>query len=1089
MQPRRCWPQANCTPLPARKGRGARRRSICPSIENLEARQCLSGLIGPAAPGSTIASTAAFNPTPSDVKSGIDSNVAAGPTEVIVASGGQLQFFEQPALGSSSLSLLTLFPDSQSSGPYDARIVYDPANGGHFLLTAVEHSASGSQQAQASYLDIAVSKAAAPEADPTSWNIYRANGLQTIGGALSYVDFDGLGFDAQALYVTVNEFDFQNNFVQAELMTFDKNALEDGKFSPLQELITPANTLPIPGGYSVQPAITYGAAPAEYMIEAWNPTDAATSTQVRVHAIVNPLGAIADVTANVTVPEYATYVPNAPQLGVTQLIRTGDTSILSAAYAGGSLWAAGNVGDVATGLAQARWYRIDVNGANGPLAAVLDASGSADGGSGVSTYYPAIAVDASGNAVVSFGESSSTMYPSLGAMTLPASGSGTTTMVQPGLTPFTATAGWGDFSGATIDPVSTGAFYVSGEYASAKLTAASAWERITIGCATPSAVETVAAPSATPTTSVQTQAAPNPATPPTIGPNSNIAAGPTEVLAAVNYQLEFFSKAGDSSASISFLTLFPNSEASKPHDPRLVYDPANGGHFILTADEHTKPGSAPYGSFLDIAVSKDSTPSALPASWFVYRANDLQTVGGTNYYVDFDGLGFDAEALYVTANLLSLQDNSFFKAELVTFNKTALETGMLGTFPSLIAPANVLSIPGGYSVQPAITYGASAAEYLIEAWDPSGAPTSTTVRVHAITNPLGAIADSTAIVTVPEYATFVPNAPQLGTSVPIHTVDDSMLGAMEINGSLWASENVGSVSAAKSVGRWYEIATNGWSGSPGGTLPKLTHSSDIDPGPGIFTYYPSIAADSAGNVVVVYNESSNTMYPSVLALTIPAAGNGTTQLVQAGLAPYGYSRWGDYEDATADMTTRPGVFYVIGEYSNDTQDWATAWKKIVIAAPPVAGSPPPTVLDDPGKTNTTSLSPLEGDSGTDLSSMGRVMHTRGRMVIRRLAYFTSTDPKARATNFVAVIDWGDGSSSGPMTLERARHGLSGFRVYGRHTYAHRGEYTVEVKILESGREKTAAVSKVYAGVAEPHRREHVEGHPFPRRSIRQIHGG
>jgi hypothetical protein len=62
-----------------------------------------------------------------------------------------------------------------------------------------------------------------------------------------------------------------------------------------------------------------------------------------------------------------------------------------------------------------------------------------------------------------------------------------------------------------------------------------------------------------------------------------------------------------------------------------------------------------------------------------------------------------------------------------------------------------------------------------------------------------------------------------------------------------------------------------------------------------------------------------------------------------------------------------------------------------------------------------------------------------------VATFTDSDPSATPDQFVAVIDWGDGTKTSIGTI--AAEG-SGFDVSGQHTYAHDGSFSATVTITE-----------------------------------------
>jgi hypothetical protein len=417
-----------------------------------------------------------------------------------------------------------------------------------------------------------------------------------------------------------------------------------------------------------------------------------------------------------------------------------------------------------------------------------------------------------------------------------------------------------------------------------------------------------------------------------IPPDDNLAVSPTLVVEAVNETLGFFNKDGTSASTggqhtLALTTLFPGAADSSVFDPRITFDPANGGHFLLVAAEQSASADAAY---VDIAASTDSSPGATVSSWYTYRVNVLTNQGGSDYWLDSPGLGFDSAALYVTGNLFSFSSTSFGGDELLTFDKNAMETGALagsgsGT-PALLTPANSELISDGGSIQPAITIGPARAEYMIEDWD------STDVRVHAVTNPLasGGLSRTTALVSVPTYGLHVPDAPQLGSSSLIATNDTRILNVVAANGSLWAAHTFENQTGGedKATARWYQITPGSW---PASGSPSLVRSGNIDPGPGISTFIPSIAVDAAGDVAVGYAESSATMYPSAYVATIPEDGSaGTTTLLRAGQTPDNTGRWGTCSGTVVDPSSND-LFWAVGESTLSGGGWGTWWAPVHVS--------------------------------------------------------------------------------------------------------------------------------------------------------------
>jgi hypothetical protein len=456
-------------------------------------------------------------------------------------------------------------------------------------------------------------------------------------------------------------------------------------------------------------------------------------------------------------------------------------------------------------------------------------------------------------------------------------------------------------------------------------------------------------------------------------PDDNLAVSSTRVVEAVNEVLAFYNKDGSSAvtngqSTLALTTLFAASSNPSIFDPRISFDPANGGHFLLVAVERD---TSPDAAYLYIATSTDSSPGAAVSSWRTCRVNVLTNVNGSSDWLDFPGMGFDSTALYVTGNLFGFS-GGFGGAALYTFDKNALETGTLGGSgtPQQIAPANSQRISDGGSIQPAITLGPASAEYMIEDWD------SGLVRVHAVTNPLasGGLTRTTALVSVPAYGLSVPGAPQLGSSNLVPTNDTRILNVVDVNGSLWAAHTFENTSGGqdKATARWYQITPGSW---PGSGSPSLVRSGTIDPGPGISTFFPSIAVDAGGDVAVGYAESSATMHPSAYVTTVPVDGSpGTTTLLQSGQTAYTASRWGDYSGTVADPTT-PDLFWAVGEATPAGGGWGTWWAPIPVTASHFEISAPTNVTA--GVPFTITVTALTPAGNVDTSFTGPVHFTAG----------------------------------------------------------------------------------------------------------------
>src|SRR5262249_17056161 len=121
--------------------------------------------------------------------------------------------------------------------------------------------------------------------------------------------------------------------------------------------------------------------------------------------------------------------------------------------------------------------------------------------------------------------------------------------------------------------------------------------------------------------------------------------------------------------------------------------------------------------------------------------------------------------------------------------------------------------------------------------------------------------------------------------------------------------------------RWYRINAD--------TAAVLESGTIADPVLDLF--YPSIAANANGTVVIGFNGCSLTSYVNCYAVVGETVNGVTTfgnrMLLQAGVASYQdnsgiESRWGDYSATSVD-TTDPTSFWTIQMYPAASDTWAT----------------------------------------------------------------------------------------------------------------------------------------------------------------------
>ena len=120
------------------------------------------------------------------------------------------------------------------------------------------------------------------------------------------------------------------------------------------------------------------------MIEAF---EAFSNTQIRLHAIRNPLTTPTDTTVTLNVPAYQ-MPEDPPQMGTTSRPITFEARFWSCMYRNGSLWATHHTG---TARVRQRWYEIDMG--NWPTSGTptVVQQGDIDPGPAIRTFLSIIA--------------------------------------------------------------------------------------------------------------------------------------------------------------------------------------------------------------------------------------------------------------------------------------------------------------------------------------------------------------------------------------------------------------------------------------------------------------------------------------------------------------------------------------------------------------------------------------------------------------------------------------------------------------------------------------------------------------------------
>ncbi len=406
---------------------------------------------------------------------------------------------------------------------------------------------------------------------------------------------------------------------------------------------------------------------------------------------------------------------------------------------------------------------------------------------------------------------------------------------------------------------------------------------------------------------------------PFVPPDCNGAAGPNHFVELINGRFSVYDKTTGS--RLQTLTDFGFWNAAGLSfgagifisDPRLVYDPTIQRWIAASIDFN--PNILSSNRFL-LAISASSAPTG---SWtgLAFVADPV-----TRQFADFPTLGVDGNGVYLGANMFNSAGNN-----IGVLLASIPKAGLLAPVPTITnrTSSGVMSLSSrGVVLQPAVSYeppigGEPVLSVLDLGYDSQPHSNLVSFAVLNAAGPGAATFTSSTNLLVAPYTIPLPPLQPDGTSNL--DADDARIGATvyQVGYALYAVHCI-EVSGRTAI-RWYQInATNH----------ALLQSGTITD-PNLNLFYPSIAANTNGTVVIGCNGSSLSTFISCYAV-VGETVNGVTTfgnllLLKAGVASYhnpatGDSRWGDYSATSVDPSD-PTRFWTIQMYPSASGTWAT----------------------------------------------------------------------------------------------------------------------------------------------------------------------
>ncbi|MGL4549812.1 MAG: hypothetical protein ACRC33_01385 [Gemmataceae bacterium] len=402
-------------------------------------------------------------------------------------------------------------------------------------------------------------------------------------------------------------------------------------------------------------------------------------------------------------------------------------------------------------------------------------------------------------------------------------------------------------------------------------------------------------------------------------PDCTAAVGPDHVVVAANASFAVYSKAGAvARAPQTFASWFSNVlTAAKIFDPKVIFDQFTGRWFLVTVALPSDP--AVKGSYFLLSVSQTSDPLG---PWWNYKLDATKDGGtATTNWADYPGLGVDAQALYLTANMFKF-GGSFQYAKVRILDKTPLLTGATATWFDFTKLKNGDGSTA-FTVQPCHTFGAPQVQYLVSSYFTS-ASTQDKLTLWSIAGPPAAPALTGLTVDTAPYGQ-PPVADQKGGAPGLNAGDVRVLNAVFRGGSVWCALTTfhnWDEAVNRAAVHWFQInATSG-----------AIVQQGVFGAKGVHYYYPALMPDTNGNMTLVFCRSGANEYASIYlsgraaadplgklqSSVLLKAGGGNSQRVDGS----GRNRWGDYAGIAVDPQDGRNV-WVYSMFADANNKWGT----------------------------------------------------------------------------------------------------------------------------------------------------------------------
>lgn len=412
-----------------------------------------------------------------------------------------------------------------------------------------------------------------------------------------------------------------------------------------------------------------------------------------------------------------------------------------------------------------------------------------------------------------------------------------------------------------------------------------------------------------------------------IPPDPHVAVGAGYIVAVVNSDFGIYDMAGNLIKRINADQWYA-STMSNPgaFDPKVIYDHFDKRWVMVWLDQNDNPAR---GNLL-FSVSDDSIPTG---TWynFVFRSDVNGDVPSGNW-MDYQGVGFDDDAIYVSGNQFSFA-SSFNYAKIRIFPKAPLysnDANATITWNDIYGikyPAPAPTQQFIFHIRPTIAYTHDPSKYYF-----LHAPGSANFyALYWIENPLTAPVLRGSVVPVTSYSA-PPDANQLGGGTPLISTNGGQLQDEPIfkDGSIWSIHSIRNPVASNYSALHY-VKIN--------TATGTASEQSILGANGNWYYFGAIAVDKFNNAATTFARSGDNEYAGAFYSSKFANETAFTYSspLQTGKGNYvktfggTRNRWGDYMGIWANPQNLTD-FVIFTEYAAGVNTWGT-WTGILRVAP------------------------------------------------------------------------------------------------------------------------------------------------------------